>query len=350
MMTGITKILAQKIGSVTARLELPREVNVSNGERKPEIGDVVVVRALSESVTYGNIELTTGRLAKINSGDILVGALGARRALKGFFGNLPATVSPGDRLHLLNMGGVIGLCSGHHSSFSDAIEVEVIGLACTEDGRVINTRDRALEPQLNLNASAPIIMIAGTCMNSGKTVAATEVIKQAAKNGLRVAGAKISGIACLRDTLNMEDCGAFATANFLDCGLPSTVDHTDLASIAKAILNHLNSLSPDLIVVELGDGIVGGYSVDDVLADLEIRDSISSFVFCASDYVGVIGGQVVLERLGIKIDVIAGSVTDSQMGEDYIRRDLGLEAGNARRDGARLFELCHAATTVGSFA
>ena len=340
-MNAITRVLPEKVGSVTSRLDLPPELKIVDNKPRAEIGDVVVVRALTESVTYGNIELPTGRLAKINAGDILVGALGTRRALKGFFGTIPASIRAGDRLHLLNMGGVIGLCSGHHSSFSDAIELEVVGLACAPDGSVINIGNGALAPAKDLNVSAPIIMIAGTCMNSGKTVAATELIKQSAKSGLRVAGAKVSGIACLRDTLNMEDSGAFATANFLDCGLPSTVDHPDLASIAKAILNHLNSLSPDLIVVELGDGIVGGYSVDDVLADSEIRKAISSFVFCASDYVGVIGGTVVLEKFGIAIDVIAGSVTDSQMGEDYIRTQLGLEAGNARRDGARLFGLCY---------
>ena len=182
-------------------------------------------------------------------------------------------------------------------------------------------------------------MIAGTCMNSGKTVAATEIIKQAANTGLRVAGAKLSGIACLRDTLHMQDNGAFVTASFLDCGLPSTVDHDDLASVAKAILNHLNSFEPELIVVELGDGIVGGYSVDVVLKDAEIRDAVSSFVFCASDYVGVIGGAKVLKGLGINIDVVAGSVTDSQMGEDYITEHYGFPAGNARRNGQRLFEL-----------
>ena len=190
-----------------------------------------------------------------------------------------------------------------------------------------------------LSPSAPIVMIAGTCMNSGKTVAATEIIKQAANAGLRVAGAKLSGIACLRDTLHMQDHGAIATASFLDCGLPSTVDYGDLAPVAKSILNHLNGFEPELIVVELGDGIVGGYAVDSVLKDREIKAAISSFVFCASDYVGVIGGISVLKDLGIEIDVIAGSVTDSQMGEDFVREQIGLEAGNAHRDGARLFEL-----------
>jgi hypothetical protein len=113
--------------------------------------------------------------------------------------------------------------------------------------------------------------------------------------------------------------------------------------VAKAILNHLNSFEPDLIVVELGDGIVGGYSVDSILQDFEIKQATSAFVFCASDYVGVIGGIAVLKNLGIEIDVVAGSVTDSQMGEDFVQDEFGLSAGNARRDGARLFKIISAA-------
>ena len=92
---------------------------------------MVVVRALSESVTYGNLELPNGRLAKINRSDVLIGVLGRRRALKGFVGDVPETVKTGDKLNLLNMGGVIGICKGHHSSLSDAIEVEVLGIAVT---------------------------------------------------------------------------------------------------------------------------------------------------------------------------------------------------------------------------
>ncbi len=333
------KIEIDKIGSATSPLQMPKTVTIIGRHDFPVAGDVVAVRALSESVTYGNLELPTGRLAKINRNDILLGVLGKRRALKGFVGDVPDTVNTGDRLNLLNMGGVFGICKGHHSSLSDAIEVEVVGLACDEGGQVLNISDNALEPANSLSKSAPIVLVAGTCMNSGKTVAATEIIRQAASAGLRVAGAKLSGIACLRDTLYMQDHGAIATASFLDCGLPSTVDHGDLPSVAKGILNHLNSFDPDLIVVELGDGIVGGYAVDSVLRDHEIKSAISSFVFCASDYVGVIGGIAVLKDFGIEIDVVAGSVTDSQMGEDFVQERFGIEAGNARRNGARLFEL-----------
>ncbi|HEV7798625.1 MAG TPA: hypothetical protein VGO73_10740, partial [Pyrinomonadaceae bacterium] len=255
----IQVIDADKIGSATSPLNLSRTVAVVPASATPRAGDVVVVRALTDSATYNLLELPTGRLAKINPGDVLIGVLGRRRALKGFVGDVPATVAGGDQLHLLNMGGVIGSCTGHHSSLSDAIKVEVIGVASDEHGRIVNIVDAALPPRTSLGETAPLVIIAGTCMNSGKTYAATELIKQATRAGLRVAAAKLSGIACLRDTLNMADHGAIAIASFLDCGLPSTVGATNLAAVAKTIISRLNESLPDLIVIELGDGLLGGY-------------------------------------------------------------------------------------------
>ena len=331
-----------KTGSATSPLTLGKRVRVSSVNDEPRAGDVVVVRAMTESVTYGNLELPNGRLAKINTGDVLLGVLGKRRALKGFVGDVPASVKTGDRLHLLNMGGVIGECKGHHSSLSDAIEVEIVGSVCDEIGLPMNIGDAGLVPADRLEPSAPIVVVAGSCMNSGKTVAAVEIVRQAANAGLKVAGLKLTGIACLRDTLNMQDHGAFVTASFLDCGLPSTVDCEDLAALAKSLFNHANSFAPDLIVAELGDGIIGGYGVDAILKDGEIRSAISSLVFCASDYVGVVGGVATLENIGIDISVVAGSVTDSQMGEDFIKQQFDLPAGNARRDGKKLFDLVQA--------
>ncbi|MEP6947155.1 MAG: hypothetical protein ABJA02_14640 [Acidobacteriota bacterium] len=335
------EVIIDKVGSAASRLSIPRQVRLSTVCSKPRTGDVVVVRSLGESATYGNLELCNGRLARITTGDVLVGVLGSRRALKGFVGDVPENIAEGDHLNLLNMGGVIGVCSGHHSSLSDAIQVEVLGLVSLDGETVANIADNAIRPAETLNKSVPIIVIAGACMNSGKTVAATEIIKQANHSGLRVAAGKISGIAALRDTLNMQDHGAFATASFIDCGLPSTANVGNLSPVAKAIINHLNDLGPDIIVIELGDGIVGGYSVESVLKNAEFRAAVSTFVFCASDYVGVIGGRTVLDEFGIKIDVVAGSVTDSQMGEDYVQQKLNLSAGNARRNGARLFELVY---------
>ena len=72
-------------------------------------------------------------------------------------------------------------------------------------------------------------------------------------------------------------------------------------------------------MIELGDGILGGYSVETVFADFELLEATAALVFCASDYVGAWGGIELLRRKGVEVDVISGSVTDSRMGEDYIR-------------------------------
>src|SRR5438105_11811701 len=124
---SIGVVEADKIGSATSPLGLHRTVAVVRERRDVRAGDVVVVRALTDSATYNMLELPTGRLAKINPGDLLIGVLGRRRALKGFVGDVPELVRTGDQLHLLNMGGVIGCCTGHHSSLSDAIRLEVVG-------------------------------------------------------------------------------------------------------------------------------------------------------------------------------------------------------------------------------
>src|SRR5438477_10388016 len=335
----ISVIEVDKIGSATSPLNLSRSLSVVGKNGAARAGDLVVLRVLTDDATYILLEGPTGRVAKVHPGDLIVGVLGRRRALKGFVGDVPTTVEMGDELHLLNLGGVIGSCSGHHSSLDDAIKVEVIGLACNGDGAVRNIADVGLSLRETLGQTAPLVVIAGACMNSGKTYAATEIIQQAKRAGLRVAAAKLSGIACLRDTLNMADHGAIATASFLNCGLPSTVGVGDLAPVAKAIIAQLNQSAPDLIVIELGDGILGGYSVESVFDDQEFRGAMAALVFCASDYVSAWGGIELFRRRGIVVDLMAGSVTDSKMGEEYVEREFGVPAGNVRRNGAKLFEI-----------
>jgi hypothetical protein len=301
-------------------------------------GNVVVVRALTDNASYNTLELVTGRMAKINPGDIVVGVLGYRRALKGFVGDVPRTVSAGDRLHILNLGGLIGQCLGHHHSLSNAIEVEVIGMP-VRDGRIINISEGAIPRVESLEKTAPLVLVAGTCMNSGKTYAVTEIIKHLSRTGMRVAAAKLAGVACLRDTLNMEDHGAIKTLSFLDCGLPSTVGIADLAPTSKAVISKLNEFEPDAIIIELGDGILGGYGVETIFEDKQLMKATAALVFCAGDFVGTWGGRELLASRGVLIDVVSGPVTDSKMGADYVRSEFNLPAANAMNEGEYLASL-----------
>src|SRR5262245_41927419 len=333
-LTESRTVRVDKIASATVRIGLDREIAVTSQlppGRAPLAGDVVVVRAITDNPSYNALELVSGRTAKVTPGDVIAGVLGRRRALKGFVGDVPHAAAAGDRLHLLNLGGVIGCSSGHHHSFSEAIEVELIGFA-QRDGAIINIADGALEPRDSLDITVPLILVAGTCMTSGKTYAATSIIKHLSRAGLRVAGAKLSGVACLRDTLNMEDHGAIEALSFLDAGLASTAGVDDLPRFAKGVLSRLAEIEPGCIVVELGDGIIGGYAVDSLLDDGEIAGATAAVVFCAADFVGAWGGRELLARRGLNIDVMSGPVSDSRMGASWIESELGLPAANALRE------------------
>ena len=73
------------------------------------------------------------------------------------------------------------------------------------DGAILNVGDGALAHQPALGNCAPIVMVSGTAMDSGKTAACVEIVQKLTSVGYAVAGAKLTGVACLRDTLNMED-------------------------------------------------------------------------------------------------------------------------------------------------
>lgn len=330
-------VRVDKIASSTVNLSLDHEFEITT-RCEARAGNVVVVRTLTDNATYNTLELVTGRMAKINPGDVIAGVLGYRRALKGFVGDVPESVNSKDRLHLLNLGGLVGRCVGHHHSLSNAIEVEVLGMP-VRNNQILNIAEGAVEPRDTLDVTTPLVLVAGTCMNSGKTYAATEIIKHLTRAGHRVAGAKLAGVACLRDTLNMEDHGAIKTLSFLDCGLPSTVGVEDLAPIAKGIISKLSEMQPDCIVIELGDGILGGYGVNTIFEDKDLMKASAALVFCANDFVGAWGGRELLASQGVKIDVVSGPVSDSQMGIDYVKSELGLDAANAVNGGEQLGRL-----------
>ena len=62
-MTEINVIDVDKIGSATSPLALAKTAALVSGAEYTKAGDVVVVRALTDSATYNMLELPTGRRA-----------------------------------------------------------------------------------------------------------------------------------------------------------------------------------------------------------------------------------------------------------------------------------------------
>ena len=333
-------IRVDKLASSTATLRLPREIEISD-RIEVRAGNVIVVKALQEKSVYDTLELDTGRMAHISREDVLAGVLGRRRALKGFVGDLPEAISVGDRLQILNLGGVIGVCVSGHRDFGSPLQVEVLGMA-VRDGKPLNIEEGAVPPRSTLSGIPdfpPLVLVEGTCMAAGKTQAACEIIQKLNQRGWRCAALKATGVACMRDLLNMIDHGARDGLSFQDAGLPSTVDTRDLPSVTKGLLARLAEKKPDVIVVELGDGIIGGYGVQVLLRDPEILGAARVHVMCANDLVAAWGAVSVMKEMGLRIDVFAGPATDNMVGVEYIQRELMVPAANARTDGHRLADI-----------
>jgi hypothetical protein len=304
---------------------------------EPKEGLVVVVRALQEKSVYDQLELVNGRQAKMSKDDVIAGALGRRRALHGFVGDLPETLKVGDRVHILNLGGVIGVCVSGSPVVGKPLLCEVLGAVRQGDG--VASISRELPPPPATLPDVPLILVEGTCMSSGKTHAAATIVGKLNQKGYRVNGAKLTGVACLRDLLNMEDHGAARTMSFLDMGLPSTVGVKNIADVARTLLADLASDKPDAIVAELGDGIIGYYGVADILKDREILARTKAHVMCANDLVGAWGAVELMKSWGIEVDVLAGPATDNEVGEGYAMKELRVPAANARTEPTKLADL-----------
>ncbi len=356
-------VLLHKIASSTAGKVRNRAVLVvDEGPVGP--GTVVVVEALEEKSVYGEIELEAGRMAKIKKGDLIAGAIGARQALRGFVGHAPASVKAGETLAILNMGGVIGCPSSAARDFGEPLKVKVHGIAVDPDtGEAIHIASGAIPAAKSLSGTGtgtgagactmpPIVLVAGTCMSSGKTRAACEIVAELTRRGMKIGALKLSGIACLRDTLAMQDHGAALTLSFLDAGLPSTAGVSDLAPMAKGILRAMvagKTPALDAIVIEMGDGIVGGYGVASIYEDAEIMGFVKAHVMCANDLVAAWGAKEIASKmLGRRIDVMSGPATDNEVGERYVEDELGIPAANARVDGAKLADAVEAAIGAGA--
>jgi hypothetical protein len=342
-MVVTTRVRLDRIASSTRNAGLTPEVIVGDQMVAAE-GYVIAVRILEDKSTYNTVEDVTGRMLSLRGGDVLAGTLGSRRALRGYAGVVPGSIAPGDTIEVLNLGGILGRCTSANADIGPPFTAEVLGAVLAfpalgdRIGRPAHIRDHAVPAADVLESTVPVVYVAGTCMNAGKTVAASELVRGLARGGLRVAAAKLTGVSLMRDALSMLDAGAVAALTFNDVGIASTHPGVTVAT-AKGIFNRLAAAKSDVIVAELGDGILGEYGVQDILCDPALMQVGAAYVMAAPDPVACWGAAELMRRdFGLPITVITGPATDNEVGLTYIQADLGIPAHNARRDAAGLLK------------
>jgi hypothetical protein len=342
MVNGMRSVVVDKVASVTQACGLSHEVRIA-ADIPSEEGVVVVVEVLNNKSTYNTLELTSGRMAKVGKGDIVVGALGHRKALFGYSGHVPPAVKPGDIIQMLNIGGVLGICDSINPDKGKPFDCRVLGVVLHFPylGERIGVPARVGHKPLDFDAKldtrgVPVVALAGTCMEAGKTAAACAVISRMRHRGLVIDAFKATGVSLRRDILAMEDSGARRSAIFTDLGIVTTTKINGPA-LTRTMLTDLSTGKPDVIVFELGDGILGTYGVDAILECPDIRAALTGVILSANDPVAAWGGVKLLrDRFGIEPCVVTGPSTDNQVGVEIITSQLGVAAFNAITDGAAL--------------
>ena len=338
-------LIVDKIASVAIENDLSHEIRISPTIPCEE-GILVAVEVLNNKSRYNTLELTSGRMAQVKRGDVIVGALGHRKALFGYSGHLPTALAPGDTIQILNLGGVMGICDSINPNHGQPFDCKVLGTVLDFPylGERIGVPARVGSEPLDQAAKidvrgVPVIAIAGTCMDAGKTVAACGAISRFRHNGLTVNAFKATGVALRRDILAMEDAGARRTGIFTDHGILATTPR-NAPALTRMLLTRMAEDRPNLIVFELGDGLLGAYGVESILKDESVRSSLSAVVLCANDPVGAWGGiKLLREVFDIEPAVVTGPATDNQVGIDIIEQRSNVRAINALTNGADLGDL-----------
>lgn len=338
-------VFVDKIASVAQHNDLGADIRLSS-DIPCEEGVLVAVRVQNNKSRYNQLELTSGRMATVTQGDIVVGALGHRKALRGYSGHLPTKLKPGDTIQLLNIGGVLGICDSANPDVGPPFECEVLGtvLSFPYLGERIGVPARAGADTLDADGTldtngVPVIAMAGTCMDSGKTAAACAIVGRLRHLGFNVAACKATGVSLRRDVLAMQDAGASDTMIFSDFGIVATTALNGPA-LTRALLTRLAKKSPDVIVLELGDGLLGAYGVEAILSDAAIRNALTAVVLCANDPVSAWGGAKILRNdFAIEPAVVTGPATDNDVGIQQIDERLSLPAINALSSGVALGDL-----------
>jgi len=278
----------------------------------PRIGDIVLARVESIGKNVA-LDITTGRRCTLHKGDLIAVVFGNRYATLQFEGYAR---SDGDHCDLLSVGGLCGLVESKHDTVPEASKLRIEGALGDANGAPLRLQDFALPDTSRAGRSRPrVAVVLGTAMDAGKTYTARSVILGLRRQGIHVAGVKLTGTAAARDTFMMLDAGACVALDFVDGGLPATYRCAlpELLHIYRVLVNHAAAEGASWVVVEIADGIIQGETAA-LLASTRFASTVDAWLLAATDALGAAGALGMLRGMGIRPLVVSGIVSRSALG------------------------------------
>ena len=297
----------------------PYEVEKIPGEHWAS-GDYVMGEILGPRNRLLQFELASGRMVQALRRDHVVGAFGNRAA------TLEATGSyrdmDGDTMHAMTSAGLFGRVTSLSTLIPPVTRLRYEG-HIVRNGEKVRMSDFAIGNSGTFDV--PCVLLVGTSMSSGKTTTGRLVCHELERMGQKVIGAKLTGAGRYRDILSFRDAGAHAVFDFVDAGLPSTVvPAAEFRRAIRPLLHHINSLDPDILVVEAGASPLEPYNGTAAIEEIG-EDNIRCKILCASDPYAVVGVE---KAFGLVPDLVTGPATSTSAAVELVRSLTGVEGLN----------------------
>lgn len=255
-------------------------------------GDLVLVEALNDQGSTTYVENLNGEDIKIHKTDKFIGVLANRHSGTSESGDVPKEGIPINseaRLHLLSVGGVIGINTGiPPTKYKEPFVLKPLGLV-KNNGETLNIADMCGPWDKVLTACAPMVIVFGTSAEVGKTTSAASLTRAIKSEGLTVGAIKFAGTGRLRDILSLQGAGADLVVDFPDVGLATT--YTGSERFVKAtitLLNKVNQMHPDIIVAEAGGDPIEA-NIPTFLKEEVFMRNVRALVVVAGDVMGMMG-------------------------------------------------------------
>ena len=283
----------------------------------PQAGDVVLARVLKLGQHRG-IDRPDGRKATLFEGDEILVAYGDRYAPDQFEAEVPNDLGP---TQLVAVGGLAGTVVSAHAKMGAATKIEPLGLLTDAGGTVTLRRCAPYkavapeDPKILRRVGKPLVIgVLGTSMSSGKTTTVAAIVRGLSKAGLQVAAGKVTGTGAGGDPLLFHDSGASRTLDFTDFGYGSTyrLEHVEIRAVLVSLIDELARTGPDVIVVEVADGLLQRETAR-LVNDPLFKQQVNKIVFAAAEALGATAGQNLLAAHGMAPVAISGLLTASPL-------------------------------------
>lgn len=281
-------------------------------ERAPRAGDLVLAR-VEKLGQHRTIHLPNGRRQSLFEGDEILVAFGNRYAPDQFEAEVPDSL---EACHLVASGGVAAKAISWHQRMSGPTRLRPLGLVARwPGGEPLNVAEAAMASDATpTRAGKPVIAVAGTAMNAGKTTTAASLARGLKRAGFRAGYAKVTGTGAGGDPWLLADAGASVVLDFTDVGHVSTyrVSLDDLEKICLALVAHLEQAEVDVILLEIADGLYQRETAHLLRSDAA-RQWFDGLVFAAADAMGAAAGIEWLSRERHRVLGITGTLTSSPL-------------------------------------